>query len=173
MGAEAKESVFKRLVGQADVLHFAGHAVADERFPMLSRLLFASDSQAGVPKEDADGLLHAYELYQLRLSRPRLVVLSACQTGGGQLSGGEGVLNLSRPLLAAGVPVVVASLWQIDSTQTKELMIRFYQQRIRARQSVAQALRASQLELLAQSGGSLASDANWASFVAVGGATIY
>ncbi len=173
VGAQAKESLFTRLAGQVDVIHLASHGLSDARSPLLSRLFLAADATEGLTREAADGLLHAYEIYQLRLPRPRLVVLSACQTGVGQLAHGEGVQNLARPWLAAGVPVVVASLWRVDSTQTKELMVRFHYQRKRAGQAVAQALRASQLEMLAQPSSLSAHPSAWASFAVIGGASTY
>lgn len=115
-----------------------------------------------------DGLLYLSELYGTKLSRTRLVVLSACQSGLGQYYRGEGIVSLVRPLLAAGVPTVVASLWPVDSKATSDLMIEFHKQRkLRGGMQAAEALRRAQIELA----GTYAHPFYWAPFIAVGGSS--
>jgi CHAT domain-containing protein len=109
----------------------------------------------------------------MRLPATRLVVLSACQTGIEQQYRGEGAVGIARPFLAAGVPLVVASLWPVDSDATERLMVGLH--RLRARGGggdhlpTAEALRRAQIELLRGVDGRYRQPYYWAAFTAIGG----
>lgn len=125
-----------------------------------------------LPQEPAvdpnDGLLYLNELYGMKLPHTRLVVLSACQSGLGQYYRGEGIVSLVRPLLAAGVPTIVASLWPVDSKATSDLMIEFHKQRkLTGGMHAAEALRRAQIELAR----TYEHPFYWAPFIVVGGSS--
>lgn len=97
---------------------------------LRSGLLFAGANSTWQGKKPGigldDGILTAYEVSRLNLSRTRLVVLSACETGLGEVKGSEGVYGLQRAFKLAGVDYIIMSLWQIPDEQTVELMRYFY-----------------------------------------------
>jgi CHAT domain-containing protein len=99
-----------------------------------------------LPPEALDGLLTAADVLQMNLVGTELVVLSACETGLGEVQIGEGVIGLRRAFLLAGAHTLVISLWKVPDQQTQELMNCFYQN-LRAGQSRVEALRDAQLSL--------------------------
>jgi len=80
----------------------------------------------GNPYEEEDGILLAKEISTMNLSKTQLVVLSACETGLGDLNGSEGVMGLQRALKMAGVQYQITTLWQVPDAETVEFMESFY-----------------------------------------------
>ena len=161
-GARAQKAAFVERLSQADVIHFAGHYVADERSPMRSRLLLAHDEA-----------LTAAEVFGKKLPRARLVVLSACQTELEGYDSGEGMIGIARTFLAAGAPLVVASQWPVDSDATAELMIRFHRLRKVEGLTTTHALRRAQQEMLSGPDERHRNPYYWAAFLPVGGHAEY
>jgi CHAT domain-containing protein/Flp pilus assembly protein TadD len=102
------------------IMHLATHAVADNGKENLSYIAFS-------PTNDGqDHLLYTQEIYNLRLQNTGLVILSACETGAGQLVKGEGILSLSRAFSYAGCPNIITSLWKADDFSTANLTSRIH-----------------------------------------------
>ncbi len=116
---------------------------------LLSGLVLAGANQGDGGHGD-DGMLTAEELQSLDLTGTDLVVLSACETGCGELAAGEGVLGLGRSLFVAGARGFMLSLWQVPDASTRELMDGFYDGLWTQGLSAEDALRATQLRMLAR-----------------------
>jgi CHAT domain-containing protein len=168
IGASATKRRVMSEMEESDVIHLATHAVADEWYPLRSKILLAKDA-SGAWGKDSDGVLEAYEIYKLNLARAKLVVLSACQTGVEKYYGGEGMIGLSRPFIAKRIPLVVASLWPVASDATARLMINFHRIRKTGGQPTAEALRQAQVEMIEDAESDNRLPYTWASFVAIGG----
>jgi CHAT domain-containing protein/tetratricopeptide (TPR) repeat protein len=162
VGAQAREAAVKAEAGRYRVLHFATHALLDDRNPMYSRILLASEPDGS----SEDGLLEAWEVMKLDLSAD-LIVLSACQTARGRVAPGEGVIGISWALFVAGSPAAVVSQWEVDSERSTDLMVQFHSNLIgpRRAESKAEALRQAALKLLR---GRYSHPAYWAGFILIG-----
>jgi CHAT domain-containing protein len=100
-------------------------------------------------KEDDNGILTALEVTGLNLWGTKLVVLSACDTGVGEVKNGDGVYGLRRALALAGAETQLMSLWAISDSATRELMVAYYR-KLQQGQGRGEALRRVQLEMLKQ-----------------------
>jgi CHAT domain-containing protein len=167
-GVDAGEEEVKSAMAGYRMLHFATHGVLDDLNPMYSHLALASPRAGAID----DGLLEAWEVTRLGLSA-ELAVLSACDTAGGRVSEGEGLIGMAWAFLAAGVSTAVVSQWKADSAATGALMARFHRElarpvgRNKRSEEVADALRLASLSLMKQP--SYRHPYFWAGFVAVGG----
>jgi CHAT domain-containing protein/tetratricopeptide (TPR) repeat protein len=162
-GKEATKTAFLSGVRGSDVVHFAGHAAASADDPARARLLFAPDSTGG-----DSGALYLHQLGREVFAPTRVVVLGACRTAAGAVSRVEGALSLGRPLLAAGVPDVVGSLWDIDDSVSQRFFIAFHRALLAEGDPIL-ALRTAQLAFLRGDDVSLAHPASWAAFICMGG----
>lgn len=117
---------------------------------MRSGLLFAgANNYWGKPIDDLttdDGILTANEIANLDLSACQLVVLSACDTGLGDIKGSEGVFGLQRAFKMAGVKNIIMSLWKVPDTQTAELFTIFYSECFKGK-SIHEAFQTAQIKL--------------------------
>jgi len=119
MGKEATETQAKKIMGNFDIVHIACHGEMNPQEPMRSCLRLA-------PDKDNDGRLEAGEILDMQL-KAQLVVLSGCETGQGTFVGGNEILGLTRSLLYAGTPSIIASFWKVDDNATSTLMTSFYE----------------------------------------------
>jgi CHAT domain-containing protein len=132
------------------LVHFATHGIVDED----------NDSEA------EDGNLFSGEIYNLHLNAD-LVTLSACQTGLGKISKGEGVIGLSRALVFAGAKNIIVSFWSVADESTAELMMNFYQIILQNKNTdFSEGLREAKLDLLKN--GKYAAPYYWAPFILIG-----
>lgn len=135
-------------------------ATAGARNPLvLSGLVLAGanrqlssgkDSSGALPAPafDDNGVMTAESIVSLPLDQLDLVVLSACETGLGELAGGEGVLGLQRAFHLAGARTTIASLWKVDDAATRALMVAFYTNLWKKKLSKLESLRQAQLAIL-------------------------
>lgn len=146
------------LAAGREVLHVAAHAEAFDQRPWNSRILVGADAN-GQPVH-----LEAAAIAARRLD-PRLAVLSGCETAGGRVLSGEGVLGLTGAFLSAGARATVVALWPVDDVATQRLMRRFYRELAQGR-TVAGSLRRAQAALAAAP--ETSDPFYWAGFVVVG-----
>ncbi len=159
---EAKEEKLKSAdLSSYRFLHFATHGLVNQKNPKLSGLILTQEDTAS----QEDGILHLGEIYNLHLNAD-LVVLSACETGLGQIAQGEGIIGLTRGFLYAGAKNVLVSLWQVSDMTTSYLMVDFYGNMLGG-MSKAEALREAKLQMIRRDPG-YARPYYWAPFILVG-----
>ncbi|BAY23825.1 TPR repeat-containing protein [Calothrix sp. NIES-2100] len=154
LGKDATKANILQRLSTVDVIHLATHGWADDYRGLGSWIALA-------PSGNDDGLLKAEEILDLKINA-QLVVLSACETGQGKLSG-DGVIGLSRSLISAGVPSVLVSLWQVRDTPTQYLMVEFYKS-LQTQPDKALALRQAMLKTKEK----FPSPGDWAAFTLIG-----
>ena len=148
-----KASVTQKMAS-AKLIHLATHGLLDDRRGLGSAIALA-------PSGSDNGLLTAEEILDLKLNAD-LVVLSACDTGRGTITG-DGVMGLSRSLISAGAPSVIVSLWAVPDAPTSALMTQFYQN-LQQNPDKAQALRQAMLTTMQQH----PQPRDWAAFTLIG-----
>jgi CHAT domain-containing protein/tetratricopeptide (TPR) repeat protein len=157
-GNQATETEVTKRLSQAKFIHLATHGLFNDIQGLNSAIALAPGNKNN---EKTDGLLTAGEILDLKLNA-ELVVLSACDTGRGKISG-DGVIGLSRSLISAGTPSVLVSLWAVPDAPTAELMTEFYQN-LQKSPDKAQALRQAMLKTMKQHPNPSA----WAAFTLIG-----
>jgi CHAT domain-containing protein len=157
---EANEAEVKsKDLSQFNLLHFATHGIVDEVDPERSRIFLNE-------KSGEDGELFASEIYNLSMNA-ELAVLSACQTGLGKYSEGEGVIGLSRALVYAGAKNLVVSFWSVADESTAELMTDFYTDLVKDEtKSFRESLRNAKKKMI--NNGKFAEPYYWAPFILIG-----
>jgi CHAT domain-containing protein/tetratricopeptide (TPR) repeat protein len=166
IGQDATEATVRSRMLNADIIHLATHGLLDDQQGLQSAIVLTAGSDSELDYrtqlDPNDGLLTAQEVLNLDL-KAELVVLSACNTGRGRITG-DGVAGLSRSFLIAGAENLVASLWAVPDDSTAVLMTHFYQA-LQTTPDPAHALRQAMLNTLAD----YPNPRDWASFVMVGG----
>ena len=160
-GNDATEYSFNQFASDSKIIHLATHAFANDQQPMQSGFLFSHQKDTL-----EDGYLNAYEIYNMNLPT-ELTVMSACNTGFGQLAEGEGVISLGRAFSYAGCRSVVMSLWMANDQSTAKLMKHFYGNLAQGnRKDVA--LKNAKMQYLESADPLTAHPYFWAGMVAVG-----
>lgn len=160
IGRQALEATMKAEAGKFKILHFATHAILNDRNPLYSHIVLSrTDNEV-----NDDGLLEAWEIMKLDLNA-ELAVLSACETARGRIAAGEGIIGMSWALFVAGTPAAVVSQWKVDSARSSELMIEFHRNRLRKRMTKSEALRQAALKVFR---GPYNHPAYWAGFILIG-----
>ena len=154
IGQAATETVITEKMQQAKLIHLATHGLFDEHQGLQSSLAFSTSDNNG-------GFLTAEEILDLDLAAD-LVVLSACNTGRGKITG-DGVVGLSRSFLLAGAQSTMVSLWYVPDQATSTLMTNFYRQ-LQTNSPKPQALRQAMLNTMEE----YPSPRDWAAFILVG-----
>lgn len=137
--------------------------------PTSNPLLRSGLALAGFNRRQSgpeDGVLTALEASSLNLYGTQLVVLSACETGLGEIANGEGVYGLRRAFALAGAESQLMSLWQVSDQGTQQLMTQYYRN-LKAGMGRSDALRQVQLDMI-RSGGSYSHPYYWAAFILTG-----
>ena len=156
-GARATRAAFLDRAAEARVIHFAGHAVAERTG--VPRLVFAPEGR------EAATLMHAEDIRTLRLPATRVVVLAACDSASEARSvSSQGASSLARAFLAAGVPLIIASQWEVEDDAAAAISRLFHRSYGRGADPAA-ALRLAQLDLIARH----RRVREWAAFAAIGG----
>ena len=196
IGGQASETTFKRDAHRYRVLHLATHgfflgggcagvsgggdtrgvgglsAAGPVENPLLlsGLALSGANRRATAGPNDDDGILTAEEVASLNLEGVEWAVLSACDTGVGEIKAGEGVFGLRRAFQVAGARTVVMSLWSVDDQATRAWMRALYEGRFQQRLSTADAVHAASLSLLRdrRTRGQSTHPFYWAAFVATG-----
>ncbi len=169
IGTEASEDAIKK-ADNYKLLHIATHGFFDEeekkvtdRFSLFEEdnplersgllakgggdvLLEASDKNYNIN----DGILTAYEAMNLNFDNTELIVLSACETGRGEIKQGEGVFGLQRSFLVAGADAMIMSLFQVSDEVTEKLMTEFYKHWIEQKREKREAFNLAQKAVKAE-----------------------
>lgn len=158
----ATEKTFLRKAPKAGILHLATHGKSNDRNGEYSYLAFYQ-TQDSLENE----LLFVKNIYNLKIPAS-MVVLSACETGIGELQRGEGIISLARGFSYAGASSIITTMWNIDDRSSSSIMIDFYK-RLKNKVPKDMALREAKLQYLNQMGdGNRTHPLFWAAYVPVG-----
>ncbi|MBR8832903.1 MAG: CHAT domain-containing protein [Stigonema ocellatum SAG 48.90 = DSM 106950] len=164
IGSQGRKAAIVQKMPSARIIHLATHGILDDYRGLGSAIALAPDPSPPSPLKPGqiNGLLTAEEILDMKLQAD-LVVLSACDTGRGRITG-DGVIGLSRSLISAGVPSVMVSLWSVPDAPTAALMTQFYTNLQHHHLDKAQALRNSMLTTMKTH----PNPKDWAAFTLIG-----
>ena len=139
---QATKEMFLKNLNKYPIIHLATHAVTDLDNPSASYIAFfpATGSRA-------EDFLFLDEIYSLRMDSCQMIVVSACETGRGELVHNEGVMSFARAFLYSGCPSTINTLWKADDHSTDEILKSFYQY-LEAGYSKSEALQKAKLDFI-------------------------
>jgi CHAT domain-containing protein len=164
VGKTATKARFFREAKKKDMIHLAMHAILDNEEPMNSELVFSAEND---PRKQ----LHPYEVYAEKMSAS-MMVLSACNTGAGEVVKGEGVINIARAFLQAGINNVILTQWSVADHSGADLMDRYYYY-LSEGHPVDIALQKAKVDFLTKGDPVKAHPYYWAGYVGVGNPVTY
>lgn len=156
LGQDGSRNIFLEKARNYDILHLAIHGEADSSNRYQSRLIFNGE----------DGILRTSDLYAANLSA-RLAILSACESGVGQINKGEGTFSIARGFALVGVQTIVMSLWKVNDKVASELMVDFHN-RINEGDQINDALTSSKRRFLEEADKYTSHPYYWSAFVSLG-----
>lgn len=160
VGKEASEEYFINHASEYNIIHLSTHGKANDLKGTFSYLAFTE-----IVDSTENEFVYNYDLYNLNLNAD-MVVLSACETGLGELKEGEGIISLARGFSYAGAKSIINTLWTINDYRTKEIMESFYTY-IESGQRKDEALRNAKLDFI-KSNPDDAMPFYWAAFIPIG-----
>ena len=160
-GSKATKENFVNMSNAYNFIHLATHGISNDDNGNMSFLAFTN-----VDDSNENDILYANEIYNLKLDS-ELIVLSACETGIGELLKGEGVISLARAFFYAGAKSVLTTLWKISDNETLEIITLFYKN-LKNGMTKDSALRNAKLEYISNNSNRIAHPFYWASFTPVG-----
>ncbi len=161
LGESATEENFTQLAEDYNILHLATHGKANDRAGDYSYLAFTK-----IEDSLENEFLYVRDLYNMKLNAD-MVVLSACETGLGELQRGEGVVSLARGFSYAGAKSIITTLWSVSDENTKDLMLPFYEN-IKSGMEKDAALRQAKLDYIEQNSHLEAHPFYWAGLIPLG-----
>jgi CHAT domain-containing protein len=174
---QATESALVKQIGDYEIVHLATHVTSEKQSSMFSTIALADELRSAtgdVAMEKApegivfDGALQAHEVYRLKPERTRLVVISGCRSALGDEGRNEALSGLAQGFLVAGVPSVVASLWDIDDNSAAALMEKFHAGHREKGLAFGSALRQAQISFLRTSSVKKKHPFFWSTFIVTG-----
>lgn len=165
----SRERATKRLllprIGAFEIAHLATHSLINERNPLLSSIVLSVGAPEDMkPESSGDENLRAYEIFGIKAPRTRLVILSSCRSGVNAGLGRGGFGGLAQAFFSAGVPAVLASLWEVDDESAAELMKSFHYSYRVERRTFGDALRQAQLKMIRSAKKEWRHPLHWAAF---------
>jgi CHAT domain-containing protein len=161
LGKDAVEERFKSIGSNFQIVHFATHGMANDRDPDFSLLAFTE-----VPDSIENEFIYVSDLYNMQLNAD-LVVLSACETGLGELRKGEGVISLARGFSYAGAKGIFTTLWSVNDLATSLIIESFYKY-LKQGKDKDEALHLAKMDFLSQADNQKAHPFLWAPFIFIG-----
>ncbi len=163
-GGNATEADFKVNAPASNVIQVGSHAILNDIDPMRSCLVFAKELSLNNNKED--GYLYSSEIYNQKLNAD-LVILTACETGGGKFKEGEGMMSLAYSFEYAGCKSAMMSLWPVDEKTSALITENFYKYLSNGK-TTTDALYRAKKDYLAKAEGPLVNPFYWSGLVMLG-----
>ena len=158
---EATKQNFSNLAPDYQIVHLSTHSKADDKAGDYSYLAFTGSADS-----TENEFLYNKDLYNISLNA-EMVVLSACETGVGELQKGEGIISLARGFSYAGAKSIISTLWSVDDARTVKLMNFFYQN-IKENMPKDEALHQAKKDFIDDNYSEYAHPFFWASFIPIG-----